>query len=113
MLESSLRAMTAHVSYGARPLPVPSVPGVQLRVVEAPRAVPVPDVRAALAAAIAHPFGARPLPQIASSRRRVVVVASGAARHEPRAERLAAVRAALGAVQDDHLTIAVANGGHP
>jgi nickel-dependent lactate racemase len=105
--------MTVHVSYGARPLPVDPVPGVRLRVVEAPRAIPVPDVRAALAAAIAHPFGARPLPQIASSRTRVVVVVSGAARHEPRAELLAAVRTALGAVQDDHLMIAVANGGHP
>jgi nickel-dependent lactate racemase len=91
----------------------PRCEGFRFRAVEAPRPVPVEDVRAALADAVAHPFAARPLAQVASSRTRVVVVISGAARREPRAELFAAVRAALGAVPDDHLTVAVANGGHP
>lgn len=105
--------MTILLGYGARPLPVDPVPGVRLRVVEPPSPAPVPDVAAELEDALAHPMGARPLAQIASSRTRVVVVVSGAARREPRAELFAAVRAALAAVPDDQLTIAVANGGHP
>jgi nickel-dependent lactate racemase len=104
--------MTILLGYGARPLPVAPPPGVRLRVVEAPRPVAVADVRAALEDALAHPFGARPLAQIASSRTRVVVVVSGAARQEPRAELFAAVRRALAAVPDDQLTLAIANGTH-
>jgi hypothetical protein len=101
------------LGYGARPLPLEPIPGVSLRVVEAPRPAPVPDVRAALDDALTHPFGARPLAQVASSRTRVVVVVSGAAREEPRGELFAAVRRALAAVPDENLTVAVANGAHP
>jgi nickel-dependent lactate racemase len=104
--------MTILLGYGARPLAVEPPPGLRLRVVEAPQPVPVPDVRATLDDALAHPFGARPLAQIASSRTRVVVVVSGAARQEPRAELFAAVRQALAAVPDDQLTLAIANGTH-
>lgn len=100
------------LGYGTRPLPLPALPGVRYRTVEAPRAVPVPDVLATIQGALAHPFGARPLAQVASSRSRVVVVVSGAAREEPRAELFGAVRAALAAVPDDHLMLAVANGTH-
>jgi hypothetical protein len=105
--------MAILLGYGARPLPLEPIPGVSLRVVEAPVPVPVPDVRAALDDALAHPFGARPLAQVASSRTRVVVVVSGAARQEPRGELFAAVRRALAAVPDENLTVAVANGAHP
>jgi nickel-dependent lactate racemase len=105
--------MTILLGYGARPLSLDPLPGFRFRAIEAPVPVPVRDLRVELDAAIAHPFGARPLPQIASSRSRVVVVVSGAARQEPRAELVAAVRSALAAVPDDHLTIAVANGAHP
>lgn len=105
--------MAILLGYGARPLPLEPAPGLALRVVEPPRPVPVPDVGAALADALAHPMGARPLAQVASSRTRVVVVVSGAARQEPRAALFEAVRRALSAVPDDHLTIAVANGTHP
>src|SRR5512133_1185012 len=104
--------MAILLGYGARPLPLEPVPGVRLRAVEAPRPVPLPDLRAALEDALAHPFGARPLAQVASSRTRVVVVVSGAARREPRAELFGAVRRALSAVPDDQLTIAIANGTH-
>jgi nickel-dependent lactate racemase len=100
------------LGYGATPLPLDPVPGVRFRIVEAPRPVPVADVRAEIAGALVHPFGARPLPQVASSRSRVVVVVSGAARQEPRADLFWAVRTALAAVADDHLMIAVANGTH-
>src|SRR5512146_3329572 len=105
--------MTILLGWGARPLPLEPVPGVRLRAVEAPRPVPVDDVRAALEDALAHPFGARPLAQVASARTRLVVVVSGAARQEPRAELFAAVRRALAAVPDDQLTLAIANGAHP
>ncbi len=105
--------MTILLGYGARPRPLEPVPGVRLRLVEAPRPVPVPDVRAAIEDALAHPMGARPLAQVASSRTRVVVVVSGAARREPRADLFEAVRGALSAVPDDHLTLAIANGTHP
>jgi nickel-dependent lactate racemase len=101
------------LGYGARPLPLAPLPGYRFRVVEAPRPIPVPDVRAAIQEALVHPFGARPLPQIVSSRSRVIVVVSGAARQEPRAELFQAVRAVLAAVADDHLMVAVANGTHP
>ncbi len=104
--------MTILLGYGASSLPVEPVPGVRFRVVEAPRPVPVPDVRATLDDSLAHPFGARPLAQVASSRTRVVVVVSGAARQEPRGELFAAVRSALSAVPDDQLTVAIANGTH-
>ena len=104
--------MTILLGYGARPLPLDPVPGVRLRLVEAPRPVPVADLRAELEDALAHPFGARPLAQVASSRTRVVVVVSGAARREPRAELFEAVRRALSAIPDDQLTVAIANGTH-
>ena len=105
--------MTILLGWGARPLPLDPVPGVRLRAVEAPRPEAVGDVRAALEDALAHPFGARPLAQVASARTRVVVVVSGAAREEPRAALFEAVRRALSSVPDDQLTLAVANGTHP
>jgi lactate racemase len=104
--------MTLLLGYGSRPLPLEPTPGLALQLVAAPPAPSVPDVRAALEDALAHPIGARPLGQVASSRTRVVVVVSGAAREEPRAALLEAVRRALSVVPDDHLTIAVANGTH-
>jgi len=100
------------LGFGARPLAVAPPPGVRLRVLAPPAARPVPDLRAALDAALAHPVGARPLAEVASSRSRVVVIVSDASREEPRAELFAAVRQALAAVRDDHLTVAVANGTH-
>jgi nickel-dependent lactate racemase len=72
----------------------------------------VPDLRAALDAALAHPIGARPLAEVASSRTRAVVIVSDASRNEPRADLFAAVRRALASVPDDHLTLAIANGTH-
>lgn len=100
------------LGYGAHPLPLPALEGIRPRLVEAPRAPPVPDLRAALGEALAHPIGARPLDQVATARTRVVVIVSDASRDEPRAELFAAVRRALAAVPDDHLTLAVANGTH-
>jgi nickel-dependent lactate racemase len=83
-----------------------------VRVIAPPAPPAPPDLRAALESALAHPVGARPLAEIASSRTRVVVVVSDASRDEPRAELFAAVRRALAAVPDDHLTLAIANGTH-
>jgi nickel-dependent lactate racemase len=83
-----------------------------MRVLPPPAPTPVPDLARALDEAIAHPTGARPLPSVATARTRVVVVVSDASRDEPRAELFYAVRRALAAVPDDHLTIAVANGTH-
>jgi nickel-dependent lactate racemase len=100
------------LGYGARPLPCPEPPGVRLRVVAPPAPPAVADLDAALDAALAHPAGARPLATIATARSRVVVIVSDASRDEPRAALFAAVRRALAAVADDHLTIAVANGTH-
>jgi nickel-dependent lactate racemase len=100
------------LGWGARPLPLRAPPGVRFRVVAPPPATPVPDLRAALDAALAHPIGARPLAEVASSRTRAVVIVSDASRNEPRAELFAAVRRALASVPDDHLTLAIANGTH-
>ncbi len=100
------------LGYGARPLPLPEPEGVRLRVVAPRPAEPVADLDAALDAALAHPSGARPLVQVATARSRVVVIVSDASREEPRAALFAAVRRALAAVPDDHLTLAVANGTH-
>ncbi len=100
------------LGYGARPLPLRPLSGVRLRVLEPPAAPAVLDLRAALDAALSHPIGARPLSEVASSRTRVVVIVSDASREEPRAELFGAVRRALAAVPDDHLTLAVANGTH-
>ncbi len=100
------------LGWGTRPLPLRPPPGVRLRVVAPPRAAPVPDLRAALDAALAHPIGARPLADVASSRTRAVVIVSDASRDEPRTELFAAVRRALASVPDDHLTLAIANGTH-
>jgi nickel-dependent lactate racemase len=104
--------MPVLLGWGARPLECPQPPGVRLRVLEPPRPPPVPDLPATLDAALAHPTGARPLSAVATARTRVVVVVSDASRDEPRAELFAAVRRALSAVPDDHLTIAIANGTH-
>ncbi len=104
--------MPVLLGWGARPLECPQPPGIRLRVVEPPRPPPVPDLAAALDAALAHPTGARPLASVATARTRVVVVVSDASRDEPRAALFAAARRALAAVPDDHLTIAVANGTH-
>lgn len=104
--------MPIRLGYGARPISLPELQGVRFRLVEPPRATPVADLGSALDGALAHPFGARPLAEVATARTRVVVIVSDASRDEPRAELFAAVRRALAAVPDDHLTIAVANGTH-
>ncbi len=98
------------LGYGARPLPFPA--DVPARVLPAPIAPAVPDLAAALEAALRHPTGARPLAEVASARTRAVVIVSDASRREPRAELFAAARRALAVVPDDHLTLAVANGTH-
>ncbi len=99
------------LGWGARPLTLRAPAGVSLRVLAppAPRAVDLGD---ALEDALLHPTGARPLAQVASARTRVVVVVSDESREEPRAELFLAVRRALAAVRDDHLTVAVATGTH-
>jgi nickel-dependent lactate racemase len=104
--------MPVPVAYGARSLLCPEPEGVRLRAVSPPRPAPLPDLAAALDAALAHPSGARPLASVATARSRVVVVVPGASGAAPRWELLAAVRRALAAVPDDHLTLAVANGTH-
>jgi nickel-dependent lactate racemase len=104
--------MPIQLGYGRRPLPCPEHEGTRLRVVAPPRPTAVPDLGAALDAALAHPTGARPLGAVATARSRVVVIVSDASREEPRAALFAAVRRALAAVPDDHLTLAVANGTH-
>ena len=104
--------MPVLLGWGTRPLECPAPPGVRFRVVEPPRPPAVPDLAAALDAALAHPTGARPLATVATARSRVVVVVSDASRDEPRGALFAAVRRALAAVPDDHVTIAVANGTH-
>ena len=90
--------MPVLLGWGARPLECPAPAGVRLRVLEPPRPSAVPDVAAALDAALAHPTGARPLSTVATARTRVVVVVSDASRDEPRAALFAAVRRALAAV---------------
>jgi nickel-dependent lactate racemase len=100
------------LSYGSRPLRVGAPEGVRVRVLAPPAPPAVPDLRAALDAALAHPVGAHPLAEVASSRTRVVVIVSDASRDEPRLELFLAVRRALAAVPDDHLTLAIANGTH-
>jgi nickel-dependent lactate racemase len=103
--------MPVLLGYGARPLPCPEVEGVSLRTVAAPRPAPLADLSAALDAALAHPAGARPLATVATARSRVVVVVGGGpAADGLRGALFAAVRRALAAVPDDHLTVAVASG---
>lgn len=100
------------LGYGARPLPLELPPGLEAEVLAAPSPPPVKDLRGALAEALAHPTGSRPLREVATARTRAVVIVSDASRDEPRAELFAAVRAELGAVRDDQITLAVANGTH-
>jgi lactate racemase len=102
--------VTVLLGYGTRPLPLPDLPGARVLLPPSPAAVP--DLEAAIDAALAHPVGARPLATVATARTRVVVIVSDASRDEPRAALFSAVRRALRAVPDDHLTIAVANGTH-
>lgn len=99
------------LAHGARPLALPA--GFPARVLRAPPAPPVADLAGALAAALRHPTGARPLAEIAGERTRVVVIVGHAARRGPPPELFAAVRGALAVVPDDHLTVAIANGAHP
>ncbi len=100
------------LGYGARPLALTLPPGLEAEVLPPPSPPPVADLRGALAEALAHPIGNRPLREVVTARTRVVVVVSDASRDEPRAELFEAVRAELGAVPDDQITLAVANGTH-
>jgi nickel-dependent lactate racemase len=98
------------LGYGARPLPLPE--GLEAEVLPPPAPPAVADLPAALDDALAHPVGSRPLHQVVTARTRAVVVVSDASRDEPRAELFAAVRRELGALADDRITLAVANGTH-
>ncbi len=100
------------LGYGARPLPLTLPSGLEAEVLPPPSPPPVADLGAALAEALANPFGSRRLKELATARTRAVVIVSDASRHEPRAELFAAVRAELGALPDDRITLAVANGTH-
>jgi len=100
------------LGYGARPLRLTLPPGLEAEVLPPPSPPPLGDLRAGLAEALAHPFGSRPLREVATARTRAVVIVSDASRDEPRAELFAAVRAELGALSDDQVTLAVANGTH-
>ncbi|MBK9518186.1 MAG: DUF2088 domain-containing protein [Anaeromyxobacter sp.] len=98
------------LGYGARPLLLPE--GLVAEVLAPPAPPAVADLPAALADALDHPVGSRPLRQVVTARTRAVVVISDASRDEPRAELFAAVRRELGALGDDRITLAVANGTH-
>jgi nickel-dependent lactate racemase len=100
------------LGYGARPLRLELPPGLEAELLAPPVPPPVPDLRAALAEALAHPIGTRPLREVVTARTRAVVIVSDASRDEPRAELFAAVRAELAALPDDQVTLAVANGTH-
>ncbi len=100
------------LGYGLRPLPLTLPPGLEAEVLAPPAPPPLADLRAGLAEALAHPVGSRPLRQLATAKTRAVVIVSDGSRHEPRAELFAAVRAELGALADDQVTLAVANGTH-
>jgi nickel-dependent lactate racemase len=98
------------LGYGAQPLPLPE--GLEAEVLGAPAPPAVADLPAALAEALEQPIGSRPLREVVSARTRAVVIVSDASRDEPRAELFAAVRRELGALRDDQITVAVANGTH-
>ena len=100
------------LGYGARPLRLELPPGLEGEVLAPPSPPPVADLRAALAEALAHPIGTRPLRELVTARTRAVVIISDASRDEPRAELFAAVRAELAALADEQITLAVANGTH-
>jgi lactate racemase len=100
------------LGYGARPLPLRLPSGLDAEVLGPPAPPPVPDLRRALADALAQPIGTRPLREVATARTRAVVIVSDASRDQPRAELFEAVRAELGALPDDQVTLAVANGTH-
>jgi nickel-dependent lactate racemase len=98
------------LAYGRRPLQLP--PGLDAEVIPPPAPAPLTSLDAALRAALAAPVGAPPLASLATPRTRALVVVSDASRDEPRLALFRAVRAALGAVPDDRIAIAVANGTH-
>ena len=98
------------LSYGRSPLPLPA--GLDAEVLAPPPPPAVPDLAAALDAAVAAPIGLAPLRTLASPSSRVLVIVSDASRDEPRAELYAAVRRALAHVPDDRIALAVANGTH-
>jgi lactate racemase len=98
------------LGYGRRPLPWPE--GLEAEVIPPPAPPRVHDLEAALAAALDHPVGSRPLRGVVTARTHAVVVVSDASRDEPRAELWLAVRRELAALPDDRITLAVANGTH-
>jgi nickel-dependent lactate racemase len=100
------------LGYGARPLLLTLPPGLEAEVLPAPAPPPVASLHASLAGALAQPIGCRPLREVVTARTRAVVIVSDASRDEPRAELFAALRAELGAIPDDQITLAVANGTH-
>jgi nickel-dependent lactate racemase len=100
------------LGYGARPLSLTLPPGLEAEVLPAPAPPPLADLRGALAGALARPIGCRPLGERVTARTCAVVIVSDASRDEPRAELFEAVREALGALPDDQITLAVANGTH-
>ena len=100
------------LGYGARPLALRLPEGLEAEVLPPPAPPGVPSLAAALAEALRHPIGARPLREVTTARTRAVIIVSDASRHEPRMELYAAARRELAALPDDQITLAVANGTH-
>ncbi len=99
------------LGWGDRELPLPE--GLAVAEVLPPPAPPaVPSVEAALAEALRHPIGARPLAEVTTARTRAVIIVSDATRDEPRLELYAAARRELSALPDEAITLAIANGTH-
>ena len=100
------------LGWGTRPLSLELPPDVEAEVLELPVPPHVPDLDAALQAALDAPIGARPLAEAAKGARRAVIIVSDASRDEPRAELYRAARRALAGIPPERITLAVANGTH-
>ncbi len=99
------------LGWGDRELPLPE--GLAVAEVLPPPAPPaVASVEAALAEALRHPTGARPLAEVTTARTRAVIIVSDATRDEPRLALYAAARRELAALPDEAITLAIANGTH-
>jgi lactate racemase len=104
--------MRVTLPYGTRPLALDLDDALGAEVLALPPPPAVPDLGAALDAALLSPAGTPPLAALARAAKRALVIVSDASRDEPRAALYAAVRRALAPLPDDAITLAVANGTH-
>ncbi|MBI1814432.1 MAG: nickel-dependent lactate racemase [Deltaproteobacteria bacterium] len=106
--------MEIRLDYGRDGLTIDLPDGLNVSVIEPAKGTPLPDPTGAIADALAHPIGTRPLAEIAHGRRDAVVVISDKTRPVPNGLTLPVILRTIesAGVSRDRIEILVATGLH-